>query len=184
MKLSVLLTVLLLGNFFNYSYSQNINVDGIDNNIGNVNESDSTEVESLISSNDSLQVDSLVNDTIPRSGSFAVNQDDRLDDMLEKYVEINQEKCPDLVQGYRIQIYSSSGTGSSQRAREERAKFLTFYPNVPAYNDYDAPNFRVRVGNFRTKLEAEELKKLISQEFPSCFIVPDYIETELVKQCE
>jgi hypothetical protein len=104
--------------------------------------------------------------------------------MIDKYVNINKSKCPDIVTGYRIQVFSSSGAGSSQRAREERAKFLTFYPEVPAYNDYDAPNFRVRVGNFRTKLEAEKLKKQIGQEFPGCFIVPDYIETELTKTCK
>lgn len=184
MKTRILTIVLIALNLISIGYSQNIKVDTTRSFNIDIIEMNSRENLTRKALADSIQTDSLKCDTAQTSGSFSIHQDLRLDRLLEKYVKINEEKCPDLVQGYRIQIYSSSGTGSSQRAREERAKFLTFYPNVSAYNDYDAPNFRVRVGDFRTKLEAEELKKQVSQEFPSCFIVPDYINTELVKKCE
>jgi hypothetical protein len=32
------------------------------------------------------------------------------------------------------------------------------------------PNWKVRAGKFRTKLEAEKLKSIISEEFPGCYI--------------
>ena len=118
-------------------------------------------------------------DTISTPGTLSVTGDSRLSALIQKHIEVNQDDCPNIIEGYRVQVFSSSGTGSSQKAREARTKFLSFYPGLKAYTDYEAPNFRVRVGDYRTKLEAEKIKKMISQEFPACFIVPDYINTEL-----
>ena len=33
-----------------------------------------------------------------------------------------------------------------------------------------SPNWKVKVGKFRTKLEAEKLKNFIISEYPNCFI--------------
>ena len=57
-----------------------------------------------------------------------------------------------------------------------KAKFLSQFPDVAAYEKYDQPNFNIRVGDFRTKLEAYRLLKELQQEFPSAFIVQDEIE--------
>lgn len=128
---------------------------------------------------DTVSVDSMALDSITQPGSLKITGDPRLGALIDKYIEINQDDCPNIIEGYRVQVFSASGTGSSQKAREARTKFLTFFPQLKAYTDYEAPNFRVRVGDFRTKLEAEQVKKMISQEFPACFIVPDFIVTEL-----
>lgn len=133
----------------------------------------------IISLKDSIETDSVSVDSLRHPGVLKVTGDQRLRALIDKYIEINQDDCPNIIEGYRVQVFSTSGTGSSQKAREARTKFLTFYPSLKAYTDYEAPNFRVRVGDFRTKLEAEKIKKMISQEFPSCFIVPDYIVTKL-----
>lgn len=133
----------------------------------------------IISLKDSFETDSVSVDSLQDPGVLKVTGDQRLGALIDKYIEINQDDCPNIVEGYRVQVFSASGTGSSQKAREARTKFLTFYPTLKAYTDYEAPNFRVRVGDFRTKLEAEKIKKMISQEFPACFIVPDFIVTEL-----
>ena len=109
----------------------------------NAEESETTDSTAFVAT-DSL---SLNSDSI-QPGNLKVTGDERLSSMIEKFVEINQDDCPDIVQGYRVQIFSSSGTGSSQKAREIRNKFLSLYPKLQAYTDYEAPNFRVRIGNF------------------------------------
>jgi len=42
--------------------------------------------------------------------------------------------------------------------------------------DYSAPNYRVRVGNFRTELEAEALKQELIGIFPTALVVADKIQ--------
>lgn len=146
--------------------------------------------------NDTLKADSIALDsnltTIDTTiylidtieGSINISADARLNEMIQKQIQINKSECPDLVKGYRVQIYSASGAGSNQKAREMRTKFLTSFPNIPAYQNFDQTDFKVRVGNCRSKLEAEKIKKEINQEFPGCFIVPDYIETEVTQTCD
>jgi hypothetical protein len=53
---------------------------------------------------------------------------------------------------------------------------MTQFPSVEAYEKYDQPNFNIRVGNFRTKLEAYKFLKQVQPEFPTAFIVQDEIE--------
>ncbi len=77
--------------------------------------------------------------------------------------------------GYRIQLASES---SSAPARKIRAAFIQKYKEVPAYEIYQQPYFKVRVGDFKTKLEAIKFQKEISSDYPNCYIVKDEIEFE------
>jgi len=74
---------------------------------------------------------------------------------LEKHMEINS-KSP--VRGYRIKIHFGA---DKARAREVKARFIEHFPDIPAYEKYDQPNFNIRVGDFRTKLEAYKALILI-----------------------
>ena len=73
--------------------------------------------------------------------------------------------------GFRIRLYFAS----TRTAREESAsiirRFNTMYPNVQAYRTYASPNFKVTVGNFRTRLDAEAFLRRIKGDFPDAFIV-------------
>lgn len=75
--------------------------------------------------------------------------------------------------GYRIQIYSGN---SKQPAREARQRFSQLYRQTKAHESYEQPYFKVKVGDFKTKLEALKLKHDLSKHFPNCFIVKDVIE--------
>ena len=79
------------------------------------------------------------------------------------------------VPGYRIRIYSESGIGPKQEQQHDRARFLSLYPGVDAYNRYDEPYFKIYVGDCRTRSDALKLHDLIRREFPSSIIIPDYI---------
>ena len=47
---------------------------------------------------------------------------------------------------------------------------------MPAYLSYLAPNFRIRVGDLRDRMDAERLRQELRSEFPGCYVVQDQIE--------
>jgi len=79
------------------------------------------------------------------------------------------------IPGYRIRIYSGSGIGAKKEQQQVRARFLSLYPDLDAYNRYDEPFFKVYVGDCRTRSEALKLNDRIRRNFPNPFIVPDII---------
>lgn len=79
---------------------------------------------------------------------------------------------PTPMEGYRVQIFF----GSRADAQKMRGEFLRSYPDIPVYISYLAPNFRLRVGDFRTKMECEKLKKEIQDDYRGCYIVKDEIQ--------
>ena len=103
--------------------------------------------------------------------SLIMNTDSRVTKLQQKYVELN--KLKQSCAGYRIQVHFGN---EREKAKEIKTKFLQAFPDIPAYDSYQSPNFRVRVGDFRSKLEASKYLKQISASFPSSFIVTDNIK--------
>lgn len=104
------------------------------------------------------------------TGKVVVLQPDAVALLAQKQIEINAKSH---LKGYRVKIHFGA---DKTKAKEVKAKFIAKFPGVPAYEKYDQPNFNIRVGDFRTKLEAYKLLKEIQPEFPSAFIVVDEIE--------
>jgi hypothetical protein len=104
------------------------------------------------------------------TGKIELVQDYKVKELLNKHIEINS-KAP--IKGYRIKIHFGA---DKNKAKEVKAKFIARFPNIPAYEKYDQPNFNIRVGDFRTKLEAYKFLKEVQQEFPAAFLVQDEIE--------
>jgi len=107
-------------------------------------------------------------------GEVNIVQDPRVDMLLEKH--INANAAFDGLTGYRIQIFFDSGSNARNRANNERRRFMTLFPQTKAYVSFDAPNFKVRVGNFRTRLEAERWLREIQRHFEMAYVVPSRIE--------
>jgi hypothetical protein len=74
--------------------------------------------------------------------------------------------------GYRVQIFFGS---SRQAAYSAQAKFNDEYPELKTYIVYSEPNFKVRAGDFRTRLEAEKLVKEVTGMFSTLFIISEKI---------
>ncbi len=100
-----------------------------------------------------------------------VHADPRLQTLVGKHVDVNahgKEK------GYRVQIYFGA---DKAKANEYKARFLGRYAgDIIAYEVYDVPNFKIRVGDFRSRMDAYRFLKKIKSEFPSAFIVESEIE--------
>jgi hypothetical protein len=74
-----------------------------------------------------------------------------------------------------LQIFFDSGNNSKNRATDALAAFQEKFPNVTAYLSFKQPNYRIRVGNFRTKSEAIGFQKSIQADYPNAFVVRDKI---------
>ena len=108
-----------------------------------------------------------------KDGTVEVIGDERLE-KLEKFVRAGEESIDGvLIDGYRVLIYFDQDKTKSE---QQKSHFMNMYNEHTAYIDYLAPNYRVRVGNFRTKLEAEYLKQQILAVFPTAIVVSDKIE--------
>lgn len=105
--------------------------------------------------------------------SLSVERDPRLDKMLKWHIEKNIERKG--INGFRVEIFFSSSMDARKQALEIKTGFLSEYPDYPVHVKFIAPNFRVRVGDFRTKNEAWKLYKKIQKQYPTAFVVPDII---------
>ena len=116
-----------------------------------------------------LQINSLFaqHDSV---GKVEIIQSNEIDKLLLKHLQINSEN--ESIDGYRIQIHFG---GEREKAKTIKTKFLQQFPDVAAYEVYQQPNFKVRVGDFRTRLEAQKFMSEINMYFPSAFIVADEI---------
>lgn len=80
--------------------------------------------------------------------------------------------------GYRIQVFSSSGPNARKDALQSQSDFLKIYRDYPSYTKWNYPNWVVRLGDYRTHLEAMEFHNEITSLFPASFIVKDEINVE------
>ncbi|WP_421920641.1 hypothetical protein [Marinifilum sp.] len=101
-------------------------------------------------------------------GIVNIIQDERIEQLLKTDSIINSQK--QRFTGYRIQIFFGGST-DREKAFQIKEEFLELFPEERAYVVYTAPDFRVRVGNFRTKLESIELYKACSEFYPNCYPV-------------
>lgn len=104
------------------------------------------------------------------SDNVTVQQDASVRKALSDMTEANADR---MANGFRIRIYSSSSRGARDESLATMERFNRQYPYVQVYRSYAAPNFKVTVGNFRNRAEAEAVHRLIKDEFPGAFIVRD-----------
>ena len=118
------------------------------------------------------------------SGYLSIIQDSQVDSVLTAYDTIRYKAMenPDnkAIPGYRIQIYFDSGSNSSDRAKSVKEAFALLYPDIPVYVSWKAPNYRVRVGDWRTRLEAEKALQLIMIDYPNAWVIKDEINFPII----
>ncbi|MDD7885598.1 SPOR domain-containing protein [Flavivirga sp. 57AJ16] len=99
-----------------------------------------------------------------QEGNVIVNQDKNITVLLDLKKEMNKNE--DDPSRYKIQIYSGNRAGSQNAQKEFRNTFATWNPTI----QYEPPNFKTWVGNFRTRLEADRALKKVKKKFPHAFI--------------
>ena len=106
-------------------------------------------------------------------GKIEVIQDPRVDQLVQKHKTLNEEI--NGIPGFRIQVFSESGTNSKNKASKVKDDFSNKFPEEVVYLLFQEPNYKIRVGDFRTQLDALGYLHKIQQAYPNAFIVSDKI---------
>jgi hypothetical protein len=114
--------------------------------------------------------------------NIEVHQDPLVEKMMEWQIENN--KIKNKIEGFRVEIFFSSDVDAREKALKKKEEFLSVYPDNTVHIIYVSPNFRVRVGDFRTKNEALKLYREIKDNYPVSFIITDEIDFPLMKQVQ
>jgi hypothetical protein len=93
-----------------------------------------------------------------------------LDSIIDK--KNRENTINQTINGYRIQLFSGN---ERNNANNIKTKFLKLYPDQTAYLAYNQPYFKIRIGDFRTKLDAKLFYNKIKGEFNECIIIADKI---------
>lgn len=105
-------------------------------------------------------------------GSANVHQDGRVNLVIQKQIYINTLAARHIP-GFRVQaIY----TVNRAKALEVKSRLMELFPDYPTYISFEAPYFRVRIGDFRTRDDAGGLEKEVSKYFSEgVFVARDII---------
>lgn len=113
------------------------------------------------------------------TGGVKVVKDSRLDLLIKKQIYINTLAIRNQP-GFRVQVIS---TNKRNEATDMKAKVMQLYPDYRTYLDYQAPYFKVRVGDFKNRDEAADLRDKLSSSFNGgVFVVPAIINLQPEKE--
>ncbi|MFD1258497.1 SPOR domain-containing protein [Mucilaginibacter terrae] len=74
--------------------------------------------------------------------------------------------------GYRVQFYSGSNRKDAFNAQN---RFQQMHPDMRTYISYKEPNFKVKGGDFRSRLEATKLIQELKGIFSPLFVISEKI---------
>jgi hypothetical protein len=122
----------------------------------------------------------------PVDSSFVViHKDPRLDLLVKKQAQINEETSRDarrVAKGFRLMIIT---TNNRDEAIAAKTKVYTYFPELKAYMWHQSPYYKLKVGNFRDRKDAEAYQKKLNTFFPKgVFIMPDKVEVKPGKDSE
>ena len=96
-----------------------------------------------------------------QQGDVNITQDSDIDKLPEFKKDIKTSKV------YRIQVYQSV---DPDKAQSEKSNFLNSYDQWPAEVVWNTPNYKVWVGNFATRLEADRAWVKIKKKYISAIV--------------
>ena len=104
-----------------------------------------------------------------QEGKVTVDQDSDIDKLLEYKKDIKTTKV------YRIQVYQSVDPDKADR---EKSNFLNTYEEWPVEIVWNTPNYKVWVGNFATRLEADRALSKIKKNYMNAIIFQPKLDTK------
>jgi len=125
--------------------------------------------------NGSAQVDSTL---VGRSvlsvlgPGVTVNQSRAMRTAFDGYVSNNASK---KLSGYRIRVYFDNGQSARARSESIARSISNAFPGIGVYRTFESPNFKVCVGDFRTKDEALKVYHSLKATYPTAIILKETI---------
>ena len=100
-----------------------------------------------------------------QSATVTVNEDVKITQLLELKKQLEKENK--LSDGYTIQLYY----GELNEANSIIKKYRNSYGAWPASIEYETPNYKVWVGSFSSRLQADRALIEVQRSFSSAFIL-------------
>ncbi|WP_310557665.1 SPOR domain-containing protein [Flavobacterium sp.] len=94
-----------------------------------------------------------------------VIQDPKFEQLLNEKRKINASLT--LIDSYKIQIYN----GGSENAKKTLNEFRQQFSDLDATIVFNTPNYKVWVGNFRTRIEAEKTLADIKDSYKNVLLI-------------
>ena len=92
--------------------------------------------------------------------------------VLGSGVTVNQSR---KLTGYRIRVYFENGQNARSRSEAIARSISGSYPGIGVYRTFESPNFKVCVGDFRTKDEALKVYHSLKASYPTAIILKETI---------
>ena len=93
-------------------------------------------------------------------------QDRQISELADLYKVYNNKN--DVADGYRIQI---SFSNDRQEAYNSKSKLYKELPDEKCYVEYEEPYYKLRLGDYATRLEAYDKLRLVLAKYPGAFVV-------------
>lgn len=97
--------------------------------------------------------------------NLTLNQDPKFEQLLNDKRKINTSLSTNDT--YKIQIFS----GKSEEAKKTLSDFKREYETIDGTIIFNTPNYKVIVGNFKTRIEAERCLAEIKKRYKSVFLL-------------
>ena len=94
-----------------------------------------------------------------------LNQDPKFEQLLSEKRKINTSLI--LNDSYKIQIFN----GSSENAKKILSEFKQEFATIEGTIIFNTPNYKVWVGNFRTRIEAERNLTAIKERYKNVLLI-------------
>jgi hypothetical protein len=108
-----------------------------------------------------------------QSGGVRIHDYAGAQDLVEKHKYFNREHSQ--VPGWRIQVHS---TPSMNEAKQEKSKLLRYSADLNATIVFEAPNYKLRVGNYRNRFDAYRDMQDLLIAYPDAFICKDLVNVK------
>lgn len=105
-----------------------------------------------------------------QTGTISINDQAGATQLVEKHIYFNKEHSE--LPGYRIQILSSTSLGDVKSAK---SAFLQKFPDMKANIEYEAPNYKLRIGNYTNRFDANRDMQEVLIYYPNAFIAKSKI---------
>ena len=100
-------------------------------------------------------------DLFSQDGKVTINMDSTLVKLIDLKKELNSE-----IENYKIQIFN----GSRDEAENTISEYKILYNDSSAIIKYEAPNYKIWIGNYYTLIEAEKEILKLRKKYPNAFI--------------
>ena len=100
----------------------------------------------------------------------SIKYHDRISELMDMYKAYNKKY--DKVDGFRIQIMFSN---DKQEAYSNKVKLYKEFPSANCYLDYEQPYYKLKMGDYKDRFEANYVLQKVLPIYSGAFIVKDKI---------